>query len=170
MNTRTYTLASNEVYGWHTGRTNDGHQALLGLDINAEVCVLFDLDGRRVHTIERCFDRDGTPVAAPITNWPFHLTDSGRKRVNDRFRCWRHEIIVSEQAIVVEEFDVAGRHIGIEPMPSDYVDFLDDPCTVAEDQRVEFRELIDDWKAAGLYVFWWNEDYYMNLDGSVNSH
>jgi hypothetical protein len=165
-----YKLASDNAYGWYTGVMKDGNQALLGLDINAEICVVFDLDGRMIHTIERCFDQNGTPSERPITDWPFFLTDLGRQKVEQRFHLWLRETIASEQPIIVQEFDIAERFIGIEPMPGDYIEFLDNPDSVDEEDRPELAAIIDDWKARGFYVFWWNEYYWMNPDGSVNSH
>ena len=167
---RQYKLAPNEIYGWHTGTTSDGNQALMGLDINAEVCVVFDTGGRMIQAIERCFDRDGTPVESPITNWPFFLTDSGRQQVEVRFNLWLNETIANQQPIFIQEFSVDERFIGIEPMPADYIDFLDDPASVAKEDREELPALIEDWKASNMYVFWWNESYWMAPDGSVSSH
>lgn len=43
---RDYTLQSNPDYGWFTGRTKDANLALMGIDLDAMVCVLFDAEGR----------------------------------------------------------------------------------------------------------------------------
>ncbi len=56
MMVQRYLLAPDAVYGWWTGTTSDGRQPLMGLDINAEVCVIFDFDGRMIRVIERCSD------------------------------------------------------------------------------------------------------------------
>lgn len=165
-----YKLESNEYYGWRTGIMSDGDQVLMGLDINAEICIVFDSRGKMIDGIERCFDRDGATVDAPIKNWPFCLSTKGNAIAQSRFKSWRQLAIDTEQPIVVEEFWFDNRFIGIEPMPSDYVDFLDDPTSFDEEERAEFPAMIAEWQSSNMYVFWWNENYWMNPDGSVNSH
>lgn len=167
---RKYTLPSNHIYGWYTGATQDGRQALMLIDINAEICVLFDLAGHMLETIGRCFDREGNLAPEPITNWPFLLTESGRQQVTHRFQLWLRETIVVEQPIHIEEFGVENRFIGIEDMPVDYVDFLADPNSVDEESREHYPEYIENWKRLRLYLFWWHDPFWMAPDGSVVSH
>lgn len=165
-----YALATNENYGWYTGRTPDNRQALMGVDVNAEICVLFDANGEKLESIERCFDRDGNRVTDAITEWPFHLTGFGATQVRRRFELWLQSTIAERCPIVVKEFGVDNRFIGIEPLPSDYADYLADPTDIDDDGREEMPTRIQNWLTSNLYVFWWNEDYWMNPDGSVNAH
>ncbi len=165
-----YILAPNDDYGWYTGRTTDNRQALMGLDVNAEICVLFDANGEKLESIERCFDRDGNRVTEAVTDWPFHLTESASTQVMSRFEHWLQSTIAKRCPITIKEFGVDNRFIGIEPMPSDYAEYLANPTSIDDEDRNEMPTLIEDWLTDNLYVFWWNEDYWMNPDGSVNSH
>ena len=59
--------------------------------------------------------------------------------------------------------------IGITDLPEHYQEFLDHPESVAEDDRVCYREEIEEWLTSGEFVLWFNEDYYLNEEGELDS-
>jgi hypothetical protein len=139
---------------WHTGRTRAGYQALTGVDWNAMVCLLFDLDGRYIRCVERFFSATGEATDTPVTTTPFHLREEEGQIVDERFDAWMNE--ACEEPITVEAFHHDTRSIGVQAEPEHYQDDLDnldaDTRAILERDRLRWREDRD-------FVFWWNEDY-----------
>lgn len=170
MSNRLFNLKTNEIYGWFTGCDALNHQILMGIDWNAEVCIQFNGDGDLLSVVERPFDSNGQEVAQAVDESPLILTPEGTTRLNSRFQKWTQDKITNPCAILVSEFWVPNRFIGIEAMPAEYSDFLEDPESADEIDQVEMPTLIQDWIDENLFVFWWNEDYWMSPSGEVNSH
>jgi hypothetical protein len=107
----TYAIREDEGYGWITGLTSDGRQAIAADNVN----LFFDGSGR-------------------------FLEMEARQRLSD----WkeRAEKLVSRRSpIHVQAVEIEGESIGVRPLPeSDMFDFL------------------------------LGDDFWMNRDGTVNSH
>jgi len=163
---RHFFLQSSPDYGWHTGLTRDGRQAPMGIDWNALVCLLFDEEGRYMECVERFFTETGEPTDTAVTRTPFHLVKGAEELLTQRFSAWKNEVIQTEESISVCEFFHAIRHIRIEEEPEHFQEALDE---ADEEERPLIEEDIHRWRQDGDFVFWWNEDYYCNADGTVHS-
>lgn len=166
---RRYTLQSNSIYGWFTGGTADGLRVLMGIDWNAMICMRFDAAGNYVGCEERYFGHDGEPTNAPVTKSPFHLASVAGERVEERFDDWKRDMLNWEGPIETEEFHHPTRFIGVEPFPDWYQQMLENPSAYSPQQRAQLESSIDRWRKDGDFVFWWNENYLCNADGTVHS-
>ena len=106
-----YAIAEDEGYGWITGLTSDGRQAIAADNVN----LFFD------------------------TNGPF-LEMEPPPRVSG----WkeRAETLISRRSpIHVQAFEIEGESIGVRPL-----------------------------SGSDMFVFLLGDDFWMNRDGTVNSH
>ena len=69
--------------------------------------------------------------------------------------------------ISVKEFFIPGQWIGIKELPDHYQEFLDEPKSSTEDERLDYPEEIAQWRADGSFVLWFNEDYFLNEEGEL---
>jgi hypothetical protein len=166
---RKYLLQSNPYYGWYTGRTPEGLQALLGVDWNALVCLLFNAEGEYVRCAEVYFSETGELRETPETGSPFHLQEGVREQLEVALERWVDDVLAAEETIEVLEFHHPDRFIGIAALPSHLEDFVEDPQSIEPEHRARYAESLQRWQASGGFVFWWNEDYYCNPDGTVHS-
>lgn len=107
----TYAITEDEGYGWLTGLTNDGRQAIAADNVN----LFFDSSGQflRMKALQRSADWKG-----------------------------RAEKVISQRGpIRVQAFEIEGESIGVRPLPE-----------------------------SGMFVFLLGDDFWMNSDGTVNSH
>lgn len=108
---KTYAIMEDEGYGWLTGLTSDGRQAIAADNIN----LFFDSSGRflQMETLPR------------LADWKV-----------------RAEKVVSQRRpIHVQAFEIEGESIGVRPLPS-----------------------------PDMFLFLLGDDFWMNRDGTVNSH
>jgi hypothetical protein len=140
----------------------------MGVDWNALVCFVFDESGKYLGCEERFFGHDGEPTDMPVTTTPFH--PKGGERIGARFDEWVENTIAKEGPIQVDEFFHPSRFIGVEELPGWAQDFLGNPAAQSASERAHLEKLICRWREDGDFVFWWNEDYLCNRDGTVHSH
>jgi hypothetical protein len=168
---RLYRLQSAESYGFLAGTTSDGDQIIIGKDLCSIVAIRFDARGKLKSFEERPFDRSGNRVPALIEEVPFVLEPGAAVRITRILDDWKRELGILEGTISVEEFSIPNHSIGIEELPSHHVDFLEDPESDewTDEDRERLPRAITEWRAKGNFIFFWNEDYWMNPDGSVGS-
>ncbi len=164
-------LQSAEEYGFFAGKTREGGQLLLGKDLCSIVAIRFDARGKLISFEDRFFDRQGNPIPEMSEERPFILEPGAGERVEKLMDEWKREQGFREKTIAVEEFSLPGRSIGVEELASHHVDFLEDPESDewTDEDRVEIPREIAAWRKRGSFVLYWNEDYYMDRDGSVGS-
>lgn len=71
--------------------------------------------------------------------------------------------------ISVRAFFLPELWLGIQDLPDHYQDFLDHPENSNEDERQYYPKEIEEWRDSGSFVLLWNEDYYLNADGELES-
>jgi hypothetical protein len=107
----TYLITEDEGYGWITGITSDGRQAIAADDVN----LFFDSSGRFLQM----------ETLLEVADWKE-----------------RAEKVISKRGpIHVQAFEIVGESIGIRPLPD-----------------------------SNMFVFLLGDDFWMNRDGTVNSH
>jgi hypothetical protein len=93
-----------------------------------------------------------------------------RESVDLGTAAWQRAIGFQPGRIAVREFFLPDQHIGIEPLPRHYVEFLRDPSLVTDDQeRQDWYSDIRDWKEKGAFVLHWEGDLFMDAAGDVTS-
>ena len=71
--------------------------------------------------------------------------------------------------ISVKAFFLPDLWLGIRDLPDHYQDFVDHPEDATEDERFYYPDEIDGWRGRGTFVLWWNEDYFLNAEGELES-
>ena len=71
--------------------------------------------------------------------------------------------------IFVKPFFLQEAGLGISDLPEHYQEFLDHPKNANEDERFYYPEEIKEWREGGNFVLWWNEDYFLNEEGELES-
>jgi hypothetical protein len=144
-----YTLASEPVYGWWTGRIRGGRQLLLG--VNA--VLLFDEEGnlQQIEGIERY----------PVPHgWQEVPPSQSNGNVS-----WLVKLEFDERPIRIKRFWLPELWLGIEDLPDGLAEYYTSPETFElEPEDVQW------WTEVGQYVFHAGcGDYYMNREGGVET-
>ena len=139
-----YTI-QNDIYHYYTGYLSNGNQVLLNSDGSEEDTPVFPL-------VE--FDKDGNFLA-------IHTKETGNPGFNP--------LLFTPATILVKQFFIPDHWIGIKDLPEHYQEFLDHPENANEDERFYYPEEIEGWRASGEFVLWFNEDYFLNEDGELDS-
>ena len=141
---RLYTI-QNDIYHYYTGHLSSGNQILLNSDGSEDDTPIFPL-------VE--FDKDGNLLAV-------HTKETEDSDFNPlRF---------TPGTIAVKKFFVSDHWIGITDLPEHYQEFLDEPQSAAEEERLNYPEEIAAWRSSGEFVLWFNEDYFLNENGELES-
>ena len=135
----------NDIYHYQTGRLSNGNQLLIQSDLDGPPLPL-------AHWIE--FDTEGNLLAAYDQSTPQPLPGSSSFTLG---------------TIKVKPFFIPEILIGIQDLPDHYQEFLDHPENANEDERFYYPEEIQAWREAGNFVLWFNEDYYLNEEGELES-
>lgn len=154
-----YNIKPGLVYD--AGRLENGNQIVMGIQFPEIVLVEFDADGNYLgyETVpiqkEILAVSDGVYRADPI---PLSIA----------IRHQQEELGLIKGPISVRPFFVPERWIGIKPLPDHYQDILDH----ADPDSQEWNEVQEEarlWQDRGDFVFYWDEPYYLNRDGDIES-
>jgi hypothetical protein len=146
---RLYKIASDDLY-FRTGHLQDGTQVLMGLQRPELVLVEFDTDGNYQKTETKAYNNKDEQI---------------------EFQGWQDEIGLVPGGIVIKTFFLSERSIGIRDLPEHYQAVLDHPKDYKddEDERQELLKDIKEWQEQGDFVLVWDEDYYFNKNGELES-
>lgn len=162
---KTYLLRSHDEYGFYTGRTPDGQQVIAGWDWNAFLTLYFSPQGALLQVTTQAFDAQGELTDSLVTAAPLELSREARATLQAHFERWLSGIMIAQEPVRVQKFSVDGRFMSIEDMPAEWQEFLDDPSTaINEEDANEMAEQIEDWRSGNHFVFWWNNDYWVDGD------
>jgi hypothetical protein len=95
--------------------------------------------------------------------------DITEENLLDELSKWRHEIELIPSGIAIKRFFQPDRWIGIKDLPDHYQEVLDRPQELDDERRTQFYEEIRLRLEEGDYIFYWDEDYYVNKEGEVVS-
>ena len=137
----TFPIAADEHYGWRTGSTESGEQAIL----SAYQDLFFDPAGRFLRLVYHCDWHDYSP--------------SHEVAFNDR----SERLLVANVPIRVQEFE-ASESAFLRRMPKNFQASVNDPANSEVD-----RAFIDQWIQEGQFEFQFNGNFWMNADGTVES-
>jgi len=163
----TYHLKSHVSYDFYTGETPDGCQVIIGAKKAKTLRLIFDRDGRYKETVK-------TTLPSKIdVDLHHHFPDNEYPELAAIME--REQI--TERDISVYRFFDCDNNVGIRDLPDTYVDYLDDEDNylAGESEETRKRETdwiklqIEQWKSRDDYVFWWDNDFYVNKLGEVVS-
>lgn len=153
---RVYALAPGQRW-FDVGQCADGRQALMAAFETGTLGVFFDAQGRLLECAAVGPER---LRADPKTG---HADAS-------HLRAWQAELGFTPCEIRVRKFHDARQHIGIEPLPAHYEDFLEDPESEPDPAiRRRTEAQIRAWIANGCFVLYWGSDLWLDADGVVTS-
>jgi hypothetical protein len=157
----------NSGFDFTTGNSAQGEQVLIGLNLGYKrECVealFFDSNGEFLRQEKR-------PLNVPEGSGIASMGNPGiRKQVTGLFASWKNDLGFSPGVIHVKRFNV--DRVGIEDRPSTYEAFLrgEDCDGIVDEERSEFMNSVRKWDDAGMFIFWWGKDYWMNADGTIHS-
>ena len=137
----------NDGLHFYTGLLPSGRPVLMGVQRPELVLVEFDKNGGVVQVVTH---------------------DSSRDEENT-LRSWQTEIGLQPGTIFVCAFFLTERWIGIHDLPDHYQDALNAPQNYDAEERDFLQNEAALWKERGDFVLYWNEDYYLNRDGVLES-
>lgn len=151
-------LIQDDVYHYRAGRLSNGNQVLMDEFSRVE----FDTEGNLLNAFGRetsqatlkAIDVDGNVLAV----FPQEASPSPSMMLP-----------FTPGTISVKPFFLTELWLGIQNLPDHYQEFLDDPDNANEDERHYYPKEITGWLECGNFVLWWNEDYYLNEDGELES-
>lgn len=82
---------------------------------------------------------------------------------------WQDELGFTPGTISIQQFFLSERWIGIKDLPEHYQEVIDQPDEIDESRRRELEEDIRRWLQAGDFVLYWDEEYYLNAAGELES-
>jgi len=150
---------------FYAGVTADGRQVLMGSNRPNIVAYFFTpegvLLGRDTRRLEREPPRPGG-VGPYLTRDPSYLASEHRQVAR-----WQEDLGFRPATIRVRAFTGLGDDfVKVEAVPRYWLEV--DPLEHEKDREGRMRA-IEEWKADGNFVLWWNEEYHMSKDGEVIS-
>jgi hypothetical protein len=148
---RLYTLNLNGHYDFHTGSIKDGLQVLASHYHPLLLIIVFDQDGNLKEVLERNFVEEGVPVR------------------DDKalLQQWLGSMGFEEAPIIVREFFLPDKKIGVRELTDGMYDFLNDPSQFSEVEAENYQQWIPGWKASKEFVFWWHQDFWCDAEGYI---
>lgn len=165
-----YNIAINIPY-FYTGRSSNGTQTLMGVQMPDLVMVVFDADGNYLRTDLKAIPQDREPDDREPVNAPQVETDvdSAENEFSAYINEWQTDLGVVPGTISVKQFYLPERFIGITDLPEHYQEVLDHPENFTEERLQMLRRDIEAWRTNGQFVLDWDEDYYMSEEGDLDS-
>lgn len=140
---------------FHAGVVADKRQAIMGLLCPNVVAVFFDPLGDFLEAQQRRLPFMGS-------KGPYDIYDA---RVGQHLRSWQEALGFRPRVVRVRRFSLPEWGVGIDDLPTHYLEFLENPDEFPEIDV----EMIRAWQEAGQFVFWWAKDYWMDRSGRVES-
>lgn len=151
-------LIQNDIYHYHTGRLSNGNQVLMDecsrIEFDAEGNLLAAFGQETSQSTLKAMDIEGNVLAVFSQKAPQSSSMM---------------LPVTPGTISVKPFFLPELWLGIRDLPDHYQEFLDHPENANEEERHYYPEEISNWRECGNFVLWWNEDYYLNEDGELES-
>lgn len=153
-----YSLQSHPDYYFCVGRS-DTAQALWGL-VGEEVYIIW-------------FTFSGDMREGELLNRADLLASTDKLDHNivlDKATLYlQHEFNLEDQKISVKRFWLGDMDIGIEDVTDNIKECLVDSSSFTPDEIVDCEESLEIWKSEGQFAFWWEQNFYVSLDGFVET-
>jgi hypothetical protein len=150
-----------------TGVCADGRQVVMGLLCPNLVAYFFDPKGDLLHEEHRSWLHPAPRRGAG----PYQIYDEAfQSALATQFQKWQQTLGFNRCAIQVRAFLDERYVVGIELFPDHLQPTADEWQSMTEQERQDMQQARAKWKAAGTFVWWWAEDYWINPDGTVGSN
>lgn len=165
-----FELVSDKWRGFFTGHS-EGRQVLMGFHVPGLMVLFFDTQGVVTEVQTRVFSDE---LLCEWENPPYDPHDPSQElRVQGlaELRKMQHEIGFVEGSIRVQQFNLQPTHsVYLTELPEEYRDALDDAEQFDdEEEKEETFDHIQKWKEAGMFALYWDVEYFMNSDGTINT-
>lgn len=161
-------IVSDHFRGFYTGKA-DGQQVLIGFHLPGLLLIRFTTEGVVSEVEDRILS------AEAINEWDNPPIDPVGRQVlrplgMTALRNWQEQIGFQEGPILVEPFRLAEPHdVVLSILFGEYEDILTNPHDYSEADRQVVRDVLRDWKEGGMFSFYWDVEYYMNGDGTIDT-
>ena len=147
-----------------TGICADGRQVVMGLLCPNLVAYFFNPKGDLLGGERRAWGHPAPRKGAG----PYQIYDKPfQGALAAQFREWQQALGINPCAIQVREFLDGQYPAGIELFPGDLQPTADEWRSMNEHEQQEMERARAEWQAAGTFVWWWAEDYWIDPDGTV---
>lgn len=160
-----YRVSSNPPY-FYTGHLTDGTQMLIGVQSPDLVGVVFSVNGEYLRTLTKQISQKRQLATQGKSEFvPDFVEDDFSAYIYE----WQMELKVISGTISVKQFYLSERYIGISDLPEHYQEVLDHPEDFSEERLRELQGDVQAWRENGEFVLYWDEDYYLNREGKLES-
>jgi hypothetical protein len=143
---------------FYCGKLKNGNQALMGVQRPRLTMVEFDANGKFVQVSFR-----------EATSAEGNVKAEAEDQLNIELLIWQKEVGFKPRTISVKPFFLSDLWIGIKDLPDHYQEVLDNPEKFDEQRRQVLEEDIHNWYDDGNFVFYWDEEYYLDEEGELES-
>jgi len=144
-----YKVSSSEHY-FYAGRIGIDRQVLMGTQLPNLTCVEFDAAGNYLRAVTKQVPLDDDAVP--------HL------------QAWQGELGLAIGPIFVKGFFLQEQWIGIKDLPDHYQEAMNAVSGNHFDGRLkQLQEEARAWQSRRDFVLYWDEEYYLNRQGEVES-
>ena len=147
---------------FYAGHLVSGTQVLMGVQFPDFVMVEFNADGDYLKTSVRKASIESKNI------FDIPLTNEDEEFLTE-FRGWQTELGFIAGTISVKQFFLSDRSIGIKDLPDHYQEVLDFPDNIDAKRLKELQQDIRLWRESGDFVLYWDEEYYLDQDGELES-
>jgi len=156
-----YQIQNNPHY-FHTGHAGNGDQILIGPRLPKLAMLRFDADGNFLGLRVRAIPRDLLHFDGSVIHIDRAILDAFVEK-------WKTEIELSPGTISIRPFFMIEKRIGIKDLPDSFEELQNHSEELDPETRHDLEDDLQHWLDAGNFVFWWNQDYYLNREGKVVS-
>jgi hypothetical protein len=141
-----YVLQSNVHRELLTGTLDNTTKILTGSLDNRIVSVYFNEEGDLINM--KVIDDKFEPSLRSSQNW------------------LKNQAFVMSP-IKIKEFFLQEYTVGIRQLTSEFEEYLQDKKHHSLEDQEMYNEMIEDWRYAGNFVFWWGRDYWCDKQGVI---
>jgi len=157
-----YPLQSHSDYWFHVGRS-EAEQAIFGYINNKLLHITFSPAGDLIAVREAIFQPQNLAPSSELTLEKLH------EAIDTQAMRYRKMRRLKDACIHIKRFSLPRYNIGIRDVSDDLETFIFDPGSYDLADRIDLGETLQAWKEESLFVFWWDEDFYVDSEGLVSS-
>lgn len=160
MNKRNFKVSSYEAYT--TGKTSSGEQIIMGLLCPFITIIIFDANGKYLETKQELWEY---PAPKMGMDGPYQIYNKGFvKNLDQQIKNIQTNIAFIEGTVSIEEFesDVVESALYIMPNHLDEIDLEDEDSAYLIEEK-------ESWINSKSHCFLWAEEYWLSVDGEMES-
>jgi len=156
-----YPLESHPSYWFHVGRS-EAKQAIMGLLGETFKAIMFSDKGDFIEVQEWPLALPSSPTrSADELDWLEEVVEREVVQV-------RTQLGLADETIHIKRFRLPKLQAGVEDLPDDLQEYLTNRG-LSGSTEVDLEEALEGWKEESLFVFWWDQSFYVDSEGAVTS-